>query len=299
MTRILVTGATGNVGRTVTALLSTRPDLRVRALTRDAGAAAMLLPSSVEVAVGGVGDPASLDAALDRVDAVFLACANVQSQVDFESSIVDRAAAAGVRRLVKLSARGAQIGSSVAFWHWHALVEQHLAASRIPAVVLRPSFLMSNLLATAEPVREHGLLIAPGAHAGISMVDPRDVAAVAATALVEDGHDGRTYVVTGPSAVTFDVVAAALAGVLGRDVAYLDISPEEARQAMLGQGMPPFVVDQLGAVYTALRRGDQATTTDAVRSVTGRLPRPFPEFAADHADAFSDAAQELLATEPR
>ncbi len=295
MTRILVTGATGNVGRTVTSLLAIRPDVRVRALARDAGAAALLLPGSVEVAVGDFGDRASLDAALDQVDTIFLACANVPSQVDHESLLIDRAAAAGVRRLVKLSARGAQIGSSVAFWHWHALVEQHLAASGIPAVVLQPSFLMSNLMAAAEPVREHGLLFAPAEHTRISMVDPRDVAAVAATALAEDGHDGRTYVVTGPSAITYDVVAAALAEVLGRDVAYLDITPEEARRAMLDQGLPPFVVDQLGAVFTALRRGDQATTTDAVRSVTGRLPRAFAEFAADHASAFTP----VLATEAR
>ena len=106
MTRILVTGATGNVGRTVTSLLAIRPDVRVRALTRDAGAAALLLPGSVEVAVGDFGDRASLDAALDRVDTVFLACANVPSQVDHESLLIDRAAAAGVRRLVKLSAPG-------------------------------------------------------------------------------------------------------------------------------------------------------------------------------------------------
>jgi uncharacterized protein YbjT (DUF2867 family) len=295
MTRILVTGATGNVGRTVTSLLARRPDLRVRALARDAGAAALLLPESVEVAVGDFGDPASLAAALDRVEAVFLACPNVPSQVDHESLLIDRAAAAGVGRLVKLSARGAQIGSSVAYWHWHALVEQRLSASGIPAVVLQPSFLMSNLLAAAEPVREHGLLFAPAAHARISMVDPRDVAAVAATALVEAGHDGRTYVVTGPSAITYDVVAAAFAEALGRDVAYLDITPEEARGAMLDQGLPPFVVDQLGAVFAALRGGGQTTTTDAVRSVTGRLPRAFSEFAADHASVFTPA----LATETR
>jgi uncharacterized protein YbjT (DUF2867 family) len=299
MTRILVTGATGTVGRTVTSLLATGGDVRVRALARDAGAAALHLPSSVEVAVGDFGDPASLDAALDRVDAVFLACANVPSQVDHESLMIDRAAAAGVRRLVKLSARGAQVGASVAFWHRHALVEQHLDASGIPAVVLQPSFFMSNLLAAAEPVREHGLLFAPAAHARISMVDPRDVAAVAATALVEDGHEGRTYVVTGPSAITYEVVAASLTDVLGRDVAYLDITPDEARRAMLDQGLPPFVVDQLGAVFTALRRGDQATTTDAVQSVTGRYPRAFVEFATEHATAFAAAPQRLLATEPR
>ena len=107
------------------------------------------------------------------------------------------------------------------------------------------------------------------------MVDPRDVAAVAATALVDDGHSGRTYVVTGPSAISYDDVAASLADALGRDVAYLDVTPEEARRAMLDQGLPPFVVGQLGAVFTALRGGDQATTTDTVRSVTGRRPRPF------------------------
>jgi uncharacterized protein YbjT (DUF2867 family) len=295
MTRILVTGATGNVGRTVTSLLADNPAVRVRALVRDAVASASSLPPTAELAVGDFTVPDSLDAALDGVDAVYLACGNVVGQVDHECTVIDRAAAAGVRRLVKLSARGAEIGSPVAFWHWHALIEAHLTASGIPSVVLRPSFLMTNLLAVADAVRDHGLVIAPAAHARISMVDPRDVAAVAATALVEAGHDGRTYVVTGPSAITYDVVAAAFAEALGRDVAYLDITPEEARGAMLDQGLPPFVVDQLGAVFAALRGGGQTTTTDAVRSVTGRLPRAFSEFAADHASVFTPA----LATETR
>ncbi len=182
MTRILVIGATGNVGRTVTSLLANHQAVQVRALARDADAAARSLPRSAEIAVGDFTDRASLDAALDGVDAVYLACGNVAGQVDHECAVIDRAAAAGVRRLVKLSARGAEIGSPVAFWHWHAVIEAHLVASGIRSVVLQPSFLMTNLFAVADAVRDHGLVIAPAAHARISMVDPRDVAAAVAAA---------------------------------------------------------------------------------------------------------------------
>jgi len=285
MTRILVTGSTGNVGRTVTALLAQNETVQVRAFARDAVAAS--LPQTAEVAVGDFADRGSLDAALDGVDVVYLACGNVAGQVDHECAVIDRAAAAGVRRIVKLSARGAELGSPVAFWHWHALIEAHLRASGIPGVVLQPSFLMSNLFAAADSVREHGLVVAPAAQARISMVDSADVAAVAVTALVDDGHDGRTYVITGPSAITYDIVAAALCDAVGRDVAYVGVSAAEARESMLGQGLPPFVVEQLSAVYTALRRGDQEATTDVVEALTGRPARSFLDFAREHRTAFS------------
>lgn len=287
MTRILVTGATGNVGRTVTALLAASP-VQVRALTRDPGPAARLLPPNAEVVRGDSSDRSSLDAALDGVDAMYLACGNVPDQVDVESALIDRAVANGLSRVVKLSARGAELGSAVAYWHWHATIEAHLAGSGVPAVVLRPSFLMTNLLAVLGQVRDHGLLVAPAAHARISMVDPRDVAAAAAVTLLESGHEGSTYVLTGPSAVTYDDVATSFAGALGRDVAYLDVTPDEARRSMLDQGLPPFVVDQLGAVFAALRRGQQATTTDAVAALIGRPPRSVGDFAAAHVRARMD-----------
>ena len=105
--------------------------------------------------------------------------------------MIDAAAQAGVRRIVKLSARGAAIGAPVAYWHWHALIEQHLRASGVPAVMLQPGFLMTNLLGAAEHVRQQGMLFAPAAGARIAMIDPADVAAVAAVALTTDGHDGQ------------------------------------------------------------------------------------------------------------
>ncbi len=101
--------------------------------------------------------------------------------------------------------------------------------------------------------------------------------------------------VTGPSAVTYDDVASALGEVLGREVAYLDVAPDEARRSMLGQGLPPFVVDQLDAVFAALRRGDQVTTTDVVESVTGRAPRSVRAFMADHRAAFTSRPEPVAA----
>jgi uncharacterized protein YbjT (DUF2867 family) len=299
MTRILITAATGNVGRTVCELLADRPGLHVRALARDAGAAALRLPSIVDVAVGDFSDPASLDAALEGVDAVYVACGNVPEQVDYESMLVDRAAAAGVSRLVKLSARGAagRLASRIL-----ALARADPGArSPLGDPVGSPAAELPHDQPRAGigPATEHGSLFAPAGNARISMVDPRDVAAVAAAALVEEGHLGRTYVVTGPEAISYDVVAASLAEVAGGDVTYVDVTPEAAEQAMLGQGLPPFVADQLGAVFTALRGGGQSTTTDVVASVTGRAPRSFLAFARNSVGATVRDGSALLATESR
>ena len=142
--------------------------------------------------------------------------------------MIDAAAAAGVRRIVKLSARGAAIGAPVAYWHWHGLIEQHLQASGVPAVLLQPGFLMTNLLGAAEQVRQQGMLFAPAGGARIAMIDPADVAAAAAVALTTDGHDGSTYVLTGPEAITYTQVAADLSAATGRPVGFVDIPPEAA-----------------------------------------------------------------------
>jgi uncharacterized protein YbjT (DUF2867 family) len=275
---ILVTGATGNVGSLLVDLLQAR-DVHLRTLPRQ--------PRPM--------DRATLATVTDGVDAVFLACGNVPEQVDFECALIDQAAQAGVRRIVKLSARGADPAATPAYWRWHAQIEQYLRASGVPAVVLQPSFLMSNLFAATEHVREQGMLFAPAADARISMIHPGDVAAVAAVALTTDGHDGATYVLTGPEAITYTQVAADLSTALGRPVGYAGIPPEVARMGLLAAGLPEFVVDQLLEVFAALRGGAQADTTDAVQRLTGWPPQSFATWAATYGDAFRGADSAALA----
>ena len=206
---ILVTGATGTVGSQVVRELEER-GRPVRAFVRDRARGAERLGDGVELAVGDFADPPSLLRAMDGADAVLLACSNQPRQVEYESAVIDAATAAGVRRLVKLSAVGAEIGSPLAFWDWHGLIEQRLREAPVPSVVLRSSYYMTNLLASADTVRAEGKLFAPAAGARVAMVDPRDVAAVAAIALVEDGHDGQTYVLTGPESLTWAHIASDL-----------------------------------------------------------------------------------------
>src|SRR6185312_1088587 len=178
------------------------------------------------------------------------------------------------------------IGSPVAYWDWHARIEAHLERSGIPAAVLRPSFLMSNLFAAAPQLRHTGSLIAPAAGARITMIDPADVAAAASEALLDARHDGRIHQLTGPVAVSYADVAAALTAVIGSQVGYVNVPGEAARQYLVGAGVPPFAADQVVRVYTQLRAGAQATPVDVVRQLTGRAPRAVAEFLADNGAAF-------------
>ena len=289
MTTVLVTGATGTVGSAVVSELGER-GATVRAFVRDPGKAAAILGEDVELAVGDLGDPESVRRALDGVDRVFLACANVPGQIGYESNAIDAAAQADVERIVKLSANGAEIGSPLSFWDWHGRIEEHLARCGVAAVVLRPSNYMTNLLASADAIAHTGKLFAPAGGARIAMIDPRDVAAVAAVVLTEDGHDGQVHVLTGPEALGYDEVAAALSDATGRPIEFVDFPEKAARQGMLEAGVPEFVADFLVRLFGALRAGAHALPTDTVREMTGGNPRELKDFARERADAFGGMA---------
>jgi uncharacterized protein YbjT (DUF2867 family) len=286
MTTILVTGATGAVGTALVSGLSAQGQ-NVRALVHNPDRARQLSGSDAEIVFADYADLPSVRAALDNVDSVFLACGNVPDQVEYECTVIDEAEKVGVERIVKLSARGAAIGSRVAYWDWHGLIERHLQASGVPSVVLQPGFMMTNLLAAADQVRHQGMFFAPAADARIAMIDPHDVAAVAAVALTADGHGGQTYVLTGPEAITYQRVARELSAVTGRSVGYVDIPDEAATAALIEAGLPPFVAQQVVTVFGELRAGVQAAATDTVQALTGQSARSFAAFARGRATAFA------------
>ncbi len=156
----------------------------------------------------------------------------------------------------------------------------------MPAVVLRPSLYMSLMLGFAEAIRFTGKLFVPAGDAKITMIDPRDVADVAVVALTTDGHEGRSYLLTGPEAVTFSDVAAELSAAAGRTVEFADIPDEAALDGMRGAGLPDWVAERLVILFGLLRSGVMSTTTDLVRVLTGREARSVGQWARDHAAAF-------------
>ena len=282
----LVTGATGNVGSAVVGELAAR-GMPVRAFVRDPARAAAALGPDLELAVGDFADPASIQAALEGIDVVFLACGNLPPQVEYETNVIEAAARAGVRRLVKLSALGAEPGSRVAFWDWHARIERHLEASGVPSVVLRPRYYMTNLLGFVDTIRAAGAVFAPAEGGKVPMIDPRDVAATAAAVASEDGHEGRTYELTGPEPVTFSDVAAQLSEVAGRPVGFVPVPDAAALEGLRQAGLPGWMAENIVAVFGMLRDDPSAQVTDAVPALTGGQARHLAEFLADHAALFA------------
>ena len=310
---IVVTGATGNAGSQVVRALAARGE-RVRAFVRDPGRARQVLGEDAELAVGDFADAASVRAALEGADALLLSCADDPRRVGWETAAIDAAVAAGVRRIVKLSAAAAAPGSPVAFWDWHGQVEQYLRSCGTDWVILRASWYMSNVLAAASAVAAEGRLYAPAGQARIAMIDPRDVGAAAAAVLCSPGHEsspghggsaghggspghgasagheGKTYLLTGPRAITYDEVAAGLSAATRSRVEFTDIPGDAAYQAMIGDGMPGFVAEQIVAMFARLRQGAAAQVSPDVEALTGSAPRDFACFATDHARLFAPAA---------
>jgi uncharacterized protein YbjT (DUF2867 family) len=282
---ILVTGATGNVGAAVVAELATTGQ-QVRAFVRDESRARAQLGAEVELAIGDFEDPASIARSLEGVEAVFLSSADQPNKVRHETAAIDAARAAGVRRIVKTSTVGAEAGSPLPPFDWHGRIEDHLRASGIPSVVLHSSFYMTNLLGSAEPVRQMGKLFAPLGGAKIAMIDPRDTGAVAAAALTTGAHDGKILDLSGPESVTYDQVADELSAATGRAVEFVNIPDEAARQTFVDMGFPDWLLAHFDHLFPLLRSGVVAQPTDTVRDVTGREPRSFATWARDHAAAF-------------
>ncbi|MCX9192831.1 NAD(P)-dependent oxidoreductase [Carbonactinospora thermoautotrophica] len=283
MTTVLVTGATGKVGSRVVQELRAC-GVPVRAFVRDPDRAAAVLGRGVELAVGDFAEPESIRRALAGVERVFLTSGDSLYKVEYETNVID--AAAGVRRLVMLSTVGAEVGSPVGLFDWHGRIERHLRGSGIPAVVLQASHLMSNVLAFRETITQASRFFLPVGKARIAMIDPRDVAAVAAAVLTTDGHDGKTYLLTGPEAITYHDVAERLSAAAGRTITFVDLPDEAAWQRLVQAGMPEWLADDLVALCGLLREGLAEPTTGTVQALTGREPRDFAEFARHHAGLF-------------
>lgn len=286
---ILVLGATGRAGREVVRALLEQ-GAAVRAFVRDPERARRLLGEAPQLAAGDLADPRAVRAALSGAEQVVLSCADDPRRVGWETAAIDAAAAAGVRRIVKLSSVGAEPGSPVAFWDWHGRIEEHLRRREVPSVVLRSGPYMSNVLDGAESVAREDRLFAPAGAARTAMVDPRDVGRAAAAVLGSSGHGGRTHVLTGPAALSHAEVAAGLSAATGREISYVPIPDAAAREAMVACGLPEAAADRVLQVFAALRRGAGEHVTPAMEMLTGAPPRSFAAWARDHAHRFAPVA---------
>jgi uncharacterized protein YbjT (DUF2867 family) len=241
----------------------------------------------VDLVPGDFDDAASLARALQGVDRAFLVTPSSERAEAQQRSFVDSAARAGVRHIVKLSQWAADPRSPVRFLRYHAAVEAAIRDSRMAFTFLRPNLFMQGLLGFRASIVAQGQFFAAADDARISAIDVRDIADSAAAALSSEGHEGKTYDLTGPEALTHAEFAAQLATALGRPVAFVNVPPEAMRAALLGAGFPEWQADGLLEDYAHYRRDEAATVATGVKDATGRSPRTFAAFARDFASAFA------------
>lgn len=283
---ILITGGTGTTGRELVAELQRSGAASVRALVRDPARASFIREAGFETVDGDFDRPETLDAALEGVETALLLTPPSPLTYAYQRDFVESAKRAGVRRVVKLSAIGADAAAPEGFGKWHGQAEEFLKASGLEWTILRPNFFMQNLLGQAHAVATQGAIYQPGGDARASLIDARDIASVAARALTDAGHEGKTYTLTGPEALSYGEAAAKISEATGRPVRYVAITPEQFREGALAQGLPEWLVSALELLNELFASGGAAEVTDDVRRVVGREPKTFDEFARDHAAAF-------------
>ena len=277
---IAVTGATGQIGRRLAARL-TDSGVSPRLLVR-ASSAGLDLPGGVPVPIGaGYADTAAVRGALDGVGTLFLVSARESAdRVAEHRAVVDSAVAAGVQRIVYLSFLGAAPDCTFTFGrdHWHT--EQHIRSTGVAFTFLRDSFYASMLPAL---VGSDGVLRGPGGEGRVSAVAPDDVADVAAAVLTASTpgaspHDGRTYDVTGPSAITLAEAVEELSGRVGRALRYQPETEAEAYASRAGYGAAEFEVAGWVTSYLAIADGSLSTVTDTVPRLTGHPACTFARY---------------------
>jgi uncharacterized protein YbjT (DUF2867 family) len=272
----LVTGATGNTGRHVVAELVRRGE-PVRALTRDPVAATGLFPASVDLVAGTHTAPSRLAAALDGVDRLHVTVTAGLAEVGPE--LVQRAVDAGVRRITVVW--GGAIGPA----------EQAVADSGVEWTRLEPQEFMSNTLTWVDSIRAEGVVREPYDFPS-ALVHEGDIGAVAAAALLEAGHAGRAYNLTGPEALTLRERIALLSQAVGREIEFVPITHRQAVDRLIATGVSREDAEYVVGWYAA--PGEAGTTVvDTVERVLGRPAHTFAQWVDEHADRFR--APRLLA----
>jgi uncharacterized protein YbjT (DUF2867 family) len=282
---ILVTGAGGTVGSEVLKQLR-QQGAQVRAAFHSSDKAKRAKSQGIDVTTLDFADRKSIATALEGVDKLFLLGPTAPNQVELENNVVAEAKNAGIKHIVKLSVLDAA-NERLTFAQWHRAVEKNIEDSGIPYTFLRPTSFMQNTINYYLPtIQTDGAFYLPEGEAKTSLVDVRDIAAVAVKALTDSGHERKAYDLTGPETLTNHEVAEKLSAAVGREIRYVNIPPDAFREGALKTGIPDFYVDALLDLHRFIAAGGSEYISPDVERVLGRKPHTFDQFARDHVDIF-------------
>jgi len=287
---ILVTGASGSVGREVL-LAVMKTGKPVKAMYRGAEDSRNA-PSGIATVIADFADKESLRKALQGIETAFLVCSPIPQLVELESNVIEVAMQTGVRHIVLNSALGAG-DYPKSFPLWHRQVEDKLKASGLRHTILRPNTFMQNIVAySSSSIRAQGAFYSAMGDAKLSFIDVRDIAEATAKILGNPSvHSGKIYELNGPEALNYSEVAALISEAAGRPVQFVNIPEESQRKAMLDLGMPQWQVDallDLQRYYTVDKKGAQITPV--LEQLLGHAPTRLEQYLRENKEAFREQA---------
>lgn len=277
--KILVTGASGNIGQPLVAELKSRnADF---AVVRSKSGTPI---DGVETRVADFSDVASLTAAFRGIDTLFLLFPLVENKLELAKNAAIAAKAAGVKHIVRSSGAGADANNPFALPRLQGQIDDVIAATGIPTTFLRPAGFMQNYVAYQTQAIKAGTIYMADGGQSQSLIDARDIAAVAAAVLTEPAkHAGRAYTLTGGESFSGVDAAQMITEAIGKPVSHVSVPTEAAVKTMQGWGMPPFIVGIMDSLNKIVSAGYASGVSPDVEQILGKKPRTFQAFAAEHA----------------
>jgi len=282
--KVLVTGATGNTGSLlVPALLRAGVDVRV--LVRDEAKAKPLKDLGAEVVLGDLDQPETILPAVKNVDKIYLLTWNGETQLQQAENVIKAAKKSGNPHIIRHSMWGPENSRIIKQGY---KIEEMLKASGLPWTMLKPTFYMQNTMMAAQTITSDGVIYWDMKDGKLGMIDVRDIADTALAVITGEGYESKSYILTGPEAISFNDVAKTFSDVLDNEIKYVSVPGEAALQAMVGMGVPEWIARG----YVELSEGFSAdfanSTTKNVETLTGHPARSFEQFAYDFAQVFDN-----------
>jgi uncharacterized protein YbjT (DUF2867 family) len=284
--KILVTGATGNTGSGLIPALR-NAGVEVRAFVRDESKAQPLKDMGVEIVVGDLDQPETIEPAVESVDKIYLLTWNGPTQAQQAENVLKAAQRAGNPHIVRHSMWGSEKSRII---KQGDQVEEAVKSSGLPWTLLKPTFFMQNIMMAAPTIASDGVIYWDVGDGKIGTIDVRDIVDVATAVLTGSGHEGKSYILTGPEAISFHDMAATFSKVLDKEVKYVSVPHEAALESMVGMGFPEWIAKGYGELMEGFSEGFANRATDNVATLTGHPARSFEQFARDFAQYFGDGS---------
>ena len=286
--KVLVTGATGNTGMGLVAMLR-RANVDVRVFVRDAVKAEPLKAISAEVVVGDLDKPETISPALEGVQKIYLLTWNGPTQAQQAENVIKAARRVGDIHLVRHSMWGPEASRIIKQGYQ---IEETVRASGLPWTLLKPTFFMQNTMMAAQTISSHGTIYWDMKDGKLGMIDVRDIVDAAFAVLTGTGHENKTYILTGPEAISFHDVARTFSEILGKDIAYVSVPGETALKSMMGMGVPEWIAEGYVELSEGFSNNFASKVTDNIPVLTGHPARSFKQFVSDFAHVFGGRAAE-------